>query len=119
MTYSKGPLRITGPSQGKDHYSGDYAIIEPGDVIIGGAFRHAGKDGDRDAEANARLWAAAPELLEALETLYHLVSEVANPGAFDNGVYAPNGKCEGDVLAGEIIEQARVAIAKTKGGGNE
>lgn len=63
----------------------------------------------------AVLIAAAPKLLDALETLHYLVSEVANPNAFDNGVYAPNGKCEGEVLAGNIIEQARIIIIKAGG----
>ena len=66
--------------------------------------------------ANGKLIAAAPEMLDALESLYYLVSEVANPGAFDNGVYAPDGRCEGDVLAGRVIEQARIAIMKAGGG---
>jgi len=63
----------------------------------------------------AMLIATAREALEALQGLYHLVSEQANPGAFDNGVYAPSGKCEGDVLAGRIIEQARKTLRKIEG----
>ena len=63
-----------------------------------------------------RLRDTAPEMLSALEALYYLVSNAANPYAFDNGVYALDGPCEGDVLAGRVIEQARIAIAKAKGG---
>lgn len=63
----------------------------------------------------AMLIASVTEMLEALTELYHLVSEVADPSALDNGVYAPDGTCEGNVLACQIIEQARVAIAKAGG----
>jgi len=55
------------------------------------------------------------DLLAALEQLYWLVMEHANDDAFDNGVYAPDGRCEGDVIAAKIIEQTRAAIAQVKG----
>lgn len=63
MGHTKGPLRIIGPSQRGD---GDYAIVESGDIIIGEAFYRVNEDAYRDAEANARLWASAPKMFEAL-----------------------------------------------------
>lgn len=104
MTYSKGPLRTSGPSQGKDRYdNGDYAIVEPGGVIIGEAFHHISKDGDRDAEANARLWAVAFDLLEALEASESLLKRLR----------VCNRDFEQEI--DKACEQAHAAIAKTKG----
>jgi len=71
MSYTKGPLRISGPSQGRepDDDGGNYAIIESGGIIIGEAFHCIGKDAYRDARANARLWASAPDLLDELRLI--------------------------------------------------
>ena len=68
MTYTKGPLKVTGPScgTGPDDDGGDYAIYESG-VVIGEAIHRVGEDEYRDAEANATLWAAAPGLLKACQ----------------------------------------------------
>ena len=52
-----------------------------------------------EAHANAHLIAAAPELLEALNNLEHMVR-----GDYDNNPYAQ-----------EVIRNARAAIAKAKG----
>lgn len=70
MSYSR-QLRISGPSVGNTlgDKGGDYAIIEPGGIIIGEAYHCIGEDAYRDAEANARLWAAASDLRAALEAL--------------------------------------------------
>lgn len=63
---------------------------------------------------DARLIAAAPELLEAIELL---TSMCEVHGDFSNGVTDPTGSIdEGDVIAGEIIKKARAAIAKAIGG---
>lgn len=73
MTYSKGPLQVVGPSDGKGLYDdgGDYAIVEIVEsgcrAIIGEANHRVGENEYRDAEANARLWAAASGMLEALK----------------------------------------------------
>lgn len=105
MTYSKGPLRITGPSQGAGPCddSGDYAIVEPGGIIIGEANHRISEYGYRDAEANARLWATAPELLEALKTSESLLKRLR----------VCNRDFEREI--DEACEQAHAAIAKTKG----
>jgi hypothetical protein len=99
MSYTKGPLWISGPSQGKERNDdgGDYAIVEPGGIIIGEAFHRVGEDAYRDAEANARLWASAPNLLAALETLLQMVVE---------------GECNYDDQGNEWPEviQARAAL---------
>lgn len=96
MTYTKGPLKITGPSPGTGpgDDGGDYAIYESG-VIIGEAIHRADENEYRNAEANARLWAAAPDLLAALVEL----------------VAVPN-KHRPD----RVWNEARVAIAKATGG---
>ena len=62
-----------------------------------------------DAQPNARLIAAAPELLEVLD---ELVWELDRYG--DTGWYDAPSKEKGD--AGKLITRARRAIAKATGG---
>jgi hypothetical protein len=57
-----------------------------------------------DEEANAHLIAAAPELLEALQSLTLYVEQL------ETVVYAPD-----DAGTHESVENARAAIAKAKG----
>ena len=76
MAYTQGPLEIVGPSNGKQKSiddGGDYAIIKEG-FIIGEAIHLCGQLPSgvpviADAEANARLWAAAPALLAVVEAV--------------------------------------------------
>ena len=73
-------------------------------VIVGSASTYPNSGyfpGQKEAEANARLIAAAPELLEALEK------------ALDDSA------CDGDQCGTEWHELARAAIAKAKGESNE
>lgn len=105
MTYSKG-LRISGPSQnggGLIGDGGDYAIVEPGGIIVGEAFHHISAYVWRDAEANAQLWAAAPELLDTLMVSAVLLKRLRG--------------CNRDFIneIDEILEQSHDAIAKAKG----
>ena len=102
MTYTKGPLKITGPSSGDGPDGGDYAIYAGG-VIIGEAIHRADEDEYRDAEANARLWAASPELLAALEASESLLKRLS--------------VCNRDFTRqiDEACKQAHTAIAKAKG----
>jgi hypothetical protein len=65
MAHTPGPLTIVAANQGNN----DFAIVHRGDYIIGEAYEQAGKAIHLDAEANARLWAASPDLLRALENL--------------------------------------------------
>jgi hypothetical protein len=44
----------------------DFGIIADGKYVVGEAYRQTDWDREEDAEANARLWAAAPELLVLL-----------------------------------------------------
>ncbi|MFN7185965.1 MAG: hypothetical protein ACK5X3_12375 [Pseudomonadota bacterium] len=65
--------------------------------------------------ANARLIAAAPDLLAALEHMYYLYLSAA-PNAFANGVTDSTGTIdEGEVLASVDATNARAAIAKARG----
>lgn len=68
--HTPGPLTISGPSPGRDRDiddGGDYAILDSYGHIIGQAHRLVAPGTFMPAEANATLWAAAPQLLEALE----------------------------------------------------
>jgi len=57
---------------------------------------------DAEHEANARLIAAAPDLLEALESLYHTANSIGED------------TCDPVAFAG-ALEDARAAIRKAKG----
>ena len=59
MTHTPGPLSIRGLL--------DYAILDEKGKIIGEAYYKAGLDDQRDAKANAKLWAASPLLLKRLQ----------------------------------------------------
>lgn len=65
--YTTG-LRVHGPSNvpGIPGQCGDYALLDADGKIVGEAYRQVGPAEVRPAEANALLWAAAPELLESL-----------------------------------------------------
>ncbi|AWV18778.1 hypothetical protein A3862_27240 [Methylobacterium sp. XJLW] len=69
-----------------------------------------------ETEANARLIAAAPELLAALVGLYELCTLGASEDAFRNGVTDSHGIVdEGDARAFDRISAARAAIRKAGG----
>ena len=60
MTHTPGPWTIKGPSEEIEYDpGGDYAIVAYDLLVIGEAYGHVGKDNHVDAEANARLIAAA------------------------------------------------------------
>ncbi len=72
MTHTLGPLTITDPSPGLDRTiddGGDFAIIDADNHVIGQAHNLVARGVSRPAKANATLWAAAPELLEALKAI--------------------------------------------------
>ena len=69
--FTRGPLSIKGPSLGEmaNDAGGDYAILDEEGLIIGESFCRVSTDEIRPARENATLWAAAPEMYEALEWL--------------------------------------------------
>ena len=88
--HTNGPWHV-GQSYGSIIY------IEPSVACVTGH-----KYSQAEIDANARLIAAAPDLLEALENLHANIAEYArinNLGGFDN----------------QDMQQARAAIAKAKG----
>lgn len=71
-----------------------------------------GKHSEDDAEANARLIAAAPELLEAVQSLYAFVGVMVGYGAsaiIPETIITPLGV---PIKIGEIMRDANAAIAK-------
>lgn len=69
MSHTPGPLTIEGPTQRQlpNDLGGDYAILSPDGKIIAECFHVVDEETYADALANARLLAAAPDLLEACE----------------------------------------------------
>ncbi len=83
VEHTKGPWRVTGTAQ-------DFVVRNKGAIYVAGIGR---AQGDGQPEANARLIAAAPELLEACRNaqmrLVKIVKEYdvtpdAYPGAYDS-----------------------------------
>lgn len=102
MGHTLGPLTIKGPSPlvlgGLT--GGDYIVLGSDGHTIGQAYRVTGIESRENAEANARLWAAAPDLLAVLEELVDLVED------------ARQGKYKIDYFT---TQPGRHAIAKAKG----
>ena len=83
--HTQGRLQIVGPSEARvdwgptKHDAGDYAIVDEQHHILGEAYARVGTKTIAPAEANARLWSAAPDLLDACEValfnLRHLRDE--------------------------------------------
>lgn len=75
---------------------GDYALIDPDGRIVGEAYRTVSIHDKRPARENALLWAAAPKMYEALETLV------------DTFWGTVGGGCESDLRAAkELLAAAR------------
>ena len=72
--FTKGPLGIEGPSLGGGPIDdgGDFAICDSTGAIIGEAICKTGPGEYYPARENATLWAAAPEMYEALEAAANL-----------------------------------------------
>jgi hypothetical protein len=71
MAYTPGPLHFSKAGQ-----FGTSAILDEHERVIGEAFAGVGHEHlpiQHDAEANARLWATSPELLESCKAMYELV----------------------------------------------
>jgi len=72
MKHTPGPLSI---KKAEDSDDPDWAIVDADNRVIGEAFNLVHFDTYRPAEANARLWASAPDLLVALEELLRHLCE--------------------------------------------
>lgn len=106
--HTPGPWRLSGP----DDFN-DYTIQPPNAelaiaAVVNGAMWHMGGKSN-EHEANARLIAAAPELLEALEKITHYAE--CQIEAFKSG------RPFLDMTAFRLLcPKARAAIAKATGG---
>ena len=99
MTEAKqtpGPWRL---APAKD-YAGSELNIDAGPRGQSGFICTAGHRGDAEAEANARLIAAAPELLEALIAITDQLERIGDPRPGKDGAF---------------IDEARAAISKATG----
>ena len=100
VKHTPGPWKIKGP----DRVEGDYAILADG-FIIAQAYKQTDDDRFEPVDANARLIAAAPELLKecekSLEAFLH-IQQYIEPSMIDE----------------DGIKQLKAAIAKAKGGGS-
>ena len=93
--HTPGPWKLDRSLQPADGEY-DYAISSPEHFVLAEAFGRSANGGHPPAEANARLIAAAPELLEALDRIQNW------PRVFDG-------------LRAEDVAFARAAIAKATG----
>lgn len=117
--HTAGPLKIEGPAQPRidrtpTYYSGgDYAIfatIDGKDVIIGEAYEHVESKICAPALANARLWAAAPDLLAALEEIEYGQIDISRRGLEKSCPSCQNSDGYGhgdDCLIGKALAKAR------------
>jgi len=95
-----------GPWEIKRHFDSCYRYISAPEHIALAQVVWCVEEEERSpvCEANAHLIAAAPDLLEALEELFHLIDD------------AHDGE---RVFTWEMQRKARTAIAKAKGESNE
>lgn len=104
-THSPGPLTTKGPSSGKVRGvddGGDYAIVNSADEIIGEAIYRTGRTTTAPAESNARLWAAAPELLACTKQIIDWLERTGEDRSILGKVYA-------------YVTDAKLVIAKAEG----
>lgn len=113
--HTPGPLTVR---QAKGPVDGEFdcaivAVIDGQPQVIGEAFGRSSETARPPARANATLWAAAPELLEALESIME-----SFPGEESKCLYDHRGICQEHFLQprGECgVALARAAIAKARG----
>lgn len=96
------PLTIKQLASPKWDEDGDCALVDTEGKIVGEAYRTVGHGDTRPAQENARLWAAAPELLESLKWSLQFAERFASEHN------------DGPTMAA-CIGQARAAIAKATG----
>jgi hypothetical protein len=109
MGHTLGPFTVCPAKKGQDK---DFAVTVGGYYIIGEAYNQIAKDVYADAEANARLWAAAPDLLAACEAFKTAVQNQNVRLQIKQGTW--------DTVGWEIVKAAQMmdaAIAAAKGEG--
>jgi len=107
--FTPGPLQSDSIMKGG---GADYAILDSDGCVIGEAFQFLGKrNGTRDAQANAQLWAAAPEIYEALEDGRERLIKIA--AILNGGELTPAKRREAYTLAYDGKQTA--ALAKARG----
>lgn len=105
MSYTKGPWEIAGNEHAHTIIGEKYVVA---DVFVP-AEGCESPESEEEAEANARLISAAPDMLEALEAITPIAS-------FGADYFESKGLMDFWRNALEAIEQAQKAIAKAKGG---
>lgn len=104
-----GPsVHVTGP---KEMAPGRKFTGPPGDVV---AFVHDER-GEREENPNARLIAAAPDLLEALEQLLWLAEPRCSALELEASRHPTEGRPGSARMARRSVDHARAAIAKARG----
>jgi len=105
VKHTKGPWQVLPPEEGVDylrvrgtHFGLRYKIANVHD-------EQPSCLPDGEAQANATLIAAAPELLEALEEAYETLT----------GILEDTDGEDGERTANPLLVQARAAIAKARG----
>ncbi len=81
LQYTPAPWQVIGASKDNDYAIIDYAIIDKDKYIISEAFGIVDKNIKHNSLANARLIAAAPEMLEGEINSFKLLFDI-----FDNGI---------------------------------
>lgn len=120
MTRTPSPLTIKGPSPGGTALDdgGDYAILDETRHIIGEAICRVGTATFVDAEANAKLWAASPELLEACRAICAWAKRLGQDTMRGFGCLLPDGANWRNGLGPlelALYDQAHAAIVKAVG----
>ena len=85
--FTPGPWSIKGPAVGKPDVAGDYAIVTDGEVIIAETFHQTDFNTFQDAESNARLIAASPNMIERLKSVESFLKQyIEEAGPCDHEV---------------------------------
>ena len=119
--HTPGPLTTRGPSNGLGPLDdgGDYGIMDAAGKVVGEAYYKVGVAMFRPAEANARLWAAAPDLLAACDNPVRVGHKVFHDPQWQMEFAANILGGYGDVGLAEFLREKarmeRAAIAKAKG----